>query len=77
MKHAPIQEAWNKRSALYAEGDKLFAEGNRLYAKGEKLYAEGYKLYAEGYSLYCDAVIAAHGPKSIIDWATGEIEVEE
>jgi lipopolysaccharide assembly outer membrane protein LptD (OstA) len=70
MKHPTIQEAWNKRSALFAEGYKLFA-------KGYKLHDESNKLYAEGDILYSDAVIAAHGPKSIIDWGTGEIEVEE
>ena len=57
--------------------DKLYAEGDKLRAEGSKLYAEGRKLRAEGTLLYCEAAIAAHGPKSIVYWDTGKIEVEE
>ena len=68
MKHKPITKSWEARNKLYAKGDKLRAEGDKLYAEGSKLFAEGSKLYA------C-AVIAKHGGRAIIDWATGEIEI--
>jgi len=74
MKHPAIQDAWNKRSALVAEGDKLFAKGNKLRAEGDKLCFGGRKLHAESYLLYAEAVIAAHGPKTTINWETGEVE---
>ncbi len=84
MKHTAIQDAWNKRSALVAKANKLNAKFrkiqskiSKLYAEGDKLYAKGAKLYDESHKLYCNAVIATYGPKAIINWRTGSIEVKE
>ena len=49
-----IQDAWNKRCELCAEGRKLYTEGNKLYTEGKKLYTEGNKLYAERDKLYAE-----------------------
>jgi len=49
-----IQQAWNERCRLHAEGDKLRAEGDKLRAEGDKLYAEGDKLHAEGRKLHAE-----------------------
>ncbi len=66
-----------KGNKLYAKGSKLRIEGDILYAEGNKLYAMASKIRAEGDKLYCDAVIATYGPKAIINWRTGSIEVKE
>ena len=55
---------------LHAEGSKLRAEGVKLCAEGVKLYAEGSKLYAEGDILWANAIIALHGPKTEVSWAS-------
>ena len=81
-KKLSLVAAWKEHLRLITEGNKLHTEGYKLYAESDKLYAggnklraEGNKLRAEGNELYCDAVIAAHGPKAIINWETGEFEV--
>jgi len=81
-----IQQAWNERCRLYAEGNKLHAEGHKLYAEGDKLYAEGDKLYAEGHKLraeghklyaegdliFIDTVIETHGHEVMIEYVNSQ-----
>jgi hypothetical protein len=69
-----LQEQWETRNKLRAEGDKLCAESYKLYAEsskgyaeGDKLYAEGRKLYAEGNIQWCDAIIKEYGNVEI-EW---------
>jgi len=56
-----IQEAWNKRRELCAEGDKLYAEGAKLYDEGTQLRVKGSRLGVEGDLVLFDTVIAVHG----------------
>jgi hypothetical protein len=48
MKHEPIQDAWEARNKLRAEGNKLIVEGDRPLYESVKLITEGNKLRAEG-----------------------------
>ena len=66
MKHKAITAAWKACDKLLAEGDKLLAEG-------EKLHNEGFNLRIEAVHVYRDAVVAKHGDKAVIDWATGGV----
>lgn len=51
MYNQRIQDAWDEKCRLYAEGRKLYVEGDKLIDEGRKLYAEGKKLYDEGRKL--------------------------
>jgi len=51
-----IQQAWNERC--------------RLYAEGRKLYAEGHKLRAEGDLIFVNTVIETHGLKAVIEYVS-------
>jgi len=51
-----IQQAWNERC--------------RLYAEGRKLYAEGRKLHAEGDLIFVNTVIETHGLKAVIEYVS-------
>jgi len=66
-----------KADKLYAEGYKLYTEGDKLYAGGNKLHTEAGKLYTKGDELYIDAVIEVYGPKVIINWDDGSIEIND
>lgn len=65
-----IQEAWNERR-------NLRAEGNKLCAKGGKFYAEGYKLITKGTLLFYNAVMKVYGHYSRvkIKWEGEDCEV--
>ena len=54
-----LEQAWNKRNKLRAEGAKLRTEG-------DKLCAEGDKLWTEGDLIFIDAVIATYGNVEIM-----------
>ena len=63
-----LQQSWEIRIKLMAEGRKLMAEGskiwaeaNELMAEGNKLIAEGSKLMAEGDIQWFSAIIAEYG----------------
>lgn len=70
MKLPKIKGAWKKSRNLRNKGDNLHAQSCKLYDKGSRFRSKSYKLYQV-------AVVLAYGPKAIIDWKTGEIEVEE
>jgi len=65
-----LQEAWEARCRLYAEGDKRRAESARLRAEGDRLWAEGDVLRAEGAKLWAEVdVLRAESDKL---WAEGD-----
>ena len=64
-----IQQAWNERCRLHAEGDKLYrAYSFRPCAEGDRHYAEGNKLHVEGDLVLINAVIEIHGPLTVIEY---------
>lgn len=70
-----LQEAWEKRLALVAEGWKLFTEGGKSTVVGEiicpkiaKLLAKGWKLQSDGELLWKNAVIGVHGKDMTMTW---------
>lgn len=70
-----LQEAWEKRLELIAEGYKLLDKGDEFRAEGWKLQTEGYKLQiegnklcAEGNLLWANAVIEVYGKDMTIEW---------
>ena len=60
----------------YYTEDVFYVEGERLRAEGKKMNAKSDACVAEGDRIYCEAVIEKYGPKSVIYWNSGEVEVE-
>ena len=80
-----LNEAWNKRKELRANGMELCTKGRKLYANGQKLcvgadksYADGLLLYSEGRKLCSDGDgLCTEGRKLRVDgdliWANAII----
>ena len=75
----------NKGHDLFAKANELNFFGQKkpchkadeLCDKGNKLFDNGRQLCIQAEKLYIDAVIKAYGPKTVIDWNTGEVKVVE
>ena len=88
-KQRKLQEAWNEREKLRAEGNKLLGRARGVLALGEvdrhfepgllaewhKLWAEGSKLRAEGDLVFINAVFSVHGNVEI-KWEDDDVIVE-
>ena len=86
-KQRKLQEAWNEREKLRAEGNKLLGRARGVLALGDrhfepgllaewhKLWAEGSKLRAEGDLVFINAVLSVHGNVEI-KWEDDDVIVE-
>ena len=81
-KQRKLQEAWNEREKLRAEGNKLLARALGVLALGEVdrhfepgLWAEWHKLWAEGDLVFINAVLSVHGNVEI-KWEDDDVIVE-
>jgi hypothetical protein len=77
VKDADGDEVKDDDGHTYYTEDMFYAEGERLRANAKKMLAKSDTCLAEADMIYCEAVIKRYGPKAIIDWHTGEVEVKE
>jgi len=60
-----LDEQWENRLKLKAEGNKLWAEADKLRAKADKLWAESNKLRAKADKLWVKEIIKCYSDITI------------